>query len=106
MPKHEKNDEAVDIRVEIEEKAKSGEYCNFVRIQHTAMDFRFDFARAIPDENLLSVHSRIFMSPIHAKMFLKAIEDNIVKYEKQFGTIEINMSDTPTFHTSGTKTTH
>jgi len=106
MAKKEKEEGAMDVRVEIEESARRGEYCNFVRIQHTAMDFRFDFARAVPDENLLTVHTRLFMSPIHAKMFMKAIEDNILKYERQFGTIELNVSENMPVDTTGTKITH
>ncbi len=106
MSKVEKKNEPIEVKVEFEETAKRGEYANFVRIQHTAMDFRFDFARAIPDENSLKVHTRLFMSPIHTKMFLKALEDNIQKYENQFGAIEINVAEAIPLQTSGTKTTH
>ena len=106
MAKEEKKPEGMEIKVEVEENARRGEYSNFVRIQHTAMDFRFDFARALPDENTLLVHTRLFMSPIHAKMFLRAIEDNVSKYEMQFGTIEINVGDPGAMHVSGSRTAH
>lgn len=106
MSKVEKKNEPMEVKVEFEKSAKRGEYANFVRIQHTAMDFRFDFARAIPDENSLKVHTRMFMSPIHTKMFLKALEDNIQKYESQFGPIEFNAAETIPLTTSGSKTTH
>lgn len=102
----EKEEKKVEIRTEVEESARRGEYSNFVRIQHTAMDFRLDFARAIADENLVSVHSRIFMSPIHAKMFLKAMEDNIKKYENQFGTIQIVPASAIALNPDGSKFMH
>ena len=78
-----------EVKIEMSEQVRAGDYANFVRIQHTAMDFRLDFAKAVPDENTLHVVSRMFMSPIHTKMFLKALEDNVKKYEAQFGPIEL-----------------
>jgi hypothetical protein len=35
------------------------------------------------------VYARIVMTPAHAKMLLKALEDNIRKFEEQFGPIKI-----------------
>jgi hypothetical protein len=82
------NEEKI-MTVEIEPGAVRGEYANYVKIQHTPIDFRFDFAKVMPDENMMFVCSRLFMSPLHAKMFLSALKDNLDKYEKQFGPIEV-----------------
>jgi hypothetical protein len=92
MSDPENKQDGVDVKVHFTKEARRGEYSNFVRIQHTAMDFRMDFAKAIADEQTLIVHSRIFMSPVHAKMFLRALDDNIRKYEAQFGAIELTPS--------------
>jgi len=80
-----------EIRVTLTENARKGEYSNFVKIQHSAVDFRFDFSQMIADEGEAIVHTRIFMSPVHAKLFMKAIADNVDKYEKQFGDIQLKM---------------
>jgi len=99
--------QAKEVRVNMSEEISYGDYANFVRIQHTAMDFRMDFAKAVPDENMLNMVARLFMSPIHVKMFLKALEDNIMKYEAQFGPIELtpNAQAVP-LHGSTSKATH
>ena len=80
-----------EYNTELSESAKYGEYTNFVKIQHSGIDFRLDFAKILPEDNTLYVHTRLFMSPIHAKMFAKALIDNVDKYEKKFGTIELKM---------------
>lgn len=85
----EKKKDADQFQVEIAEDARLGEYSNFVKIQHSGIDFRFDFAKIIPEENALHVHTRMFMSPVHAKLFFKALEENIFRYEANFGTIEL-----------------
>ncbi len=88
MPK-EKN--ASELNTEMSENARLGEYSNFVKIQHSAIDFRLDFAKILPEDNTIYVHTRLFMSPIHAKLFAKALEDNIEKYEKSFGVIQLKI---------------
>ncbi|MEW5946129.1 MAG: DUF3467 domain-containing protein [bacterium] len=77
------------FNVEIEDSAKRGEYTNFVRIQHSPLDFRLDLARVVQEDRAIYVHSRVFMSPQHAKLFLQALQDNVAKYEKQFGAIAV-----------------
>lgn len=84
-----KEKEAPAYNTMISDAARHGEYSNFVKIQHSGVDFRLDFAKVVQDENAVYVHTRVFMSPIHAKMFVKALQDNIEKYEKQFGKIEL-----------------
>ena len=86
-----KDKEEVELKTELSEAARFGEYTNFVKIQHSGIDFRFDFAKIIPEDNTLYVHTRLFMSPIHAKLFIKALEDNIEKYEKTFGVIQLKI---------------
>jgi hypothetical protein len=86
-----KDTDEVELKTELSESARYGEYANFVKIQHSGIDFRFDFAKIVPEDNTLYVHTRLFMSPIHAKLFMKALEDNIEKYEKSFGTIQLKI---------------
>ena len=99
MSDQEIKEEQIEVKVVVADDARAGNYSNFVRIQHTAMDFRFDFAKAITDEHTLHIFSRIFMSPIHAKMFYKALEDNLHKYEEQFGQISLTVGAATPFTT-------
>jgi len=88
MPKKSEDDK---MKIEITAAARLGEYSNFVKIQHSGIDFPVDFAKIVPEEDLIYVHTRLFMSPVHAKLFFKALEENIHKYEANFGTIELKM---------------
>lgn len=64
-------------------------YVNFVRISHTASEFVMDFSLLMPGVSKPSIDSRLVMSPIAAKLFLRAMADNLSRYEKKFGEITI-----------------
>ena len=59
-----------------------------VVISHNPTEIILDFAQMLPGIEGASVRKRIIMNPIHAKRTLAALNDNIKKYEQQFGTIE------------------
>ncbi|RKZ01766.1 MAG: DUF3467 domain-containing protein [Candidatus Hydrothermota bacterium] len=82
------------LEVEVEKDKGIGTYSNFVMIYHTASEFVLDFARVMPGLSKAKVMSRIIMTPQHAKMLLKALEDNLKKYESRFGEIKIQGADT------------
>ncbi len=64
-------------------------YVNFVRITHTASEFVMDFSLLMPGVVKPSIDSRLVMSPIAVKLFLRALTDNFGRYEKKFGEITI-----------------
>ena len=90
-----KEPEVHKLTEEVEQTARRGEYSNFTKIQHTHLDFRFDFSRIVPEEGKIYVHTRIFMSPQHAKLFYNALRENIERYEQQFGKIMAQMDRIP-----------
>jgi hypothetical protein len=59
-----------------------GVYSNVALIKHTDNEFVFDFI--FSDSNEGHLVSRVVTNPTHAKMFLKALEENVQKYEKKF----------------------
>jgi hypothetical protein len=65
------------------------EYANMVRIAHTPSELVFDFAHLIPGGTPAQVSSRIIMSPLAAKLFQRALAENLAKYETAFGKINI-----------------
>lgn len=77
------------INVEIGEKESEGIYSNLALIAHSPSEFIIDFARVLPGVNKTKVYARIVMTPQHAKMLLNALEENLKKYENQFGAIKI-----------------
>ena len=77
------------ISVELGEKEAEGIYSNFALISHSPAEFVIDFTRMLPGVPKAKVFARIIMTPQHAKSFLKALQDNIQKYEAQYGEIKL-----------------
>ena len=57
---------------------------------HSSSEFILDFVRVMPGVPKAGVQSRIIVAPEHAKRLLRALEDNIAKYERVFGSIRIS----------------
>ncbi len=64
-------------------------YANFALIMHTPGDIIVNFASIMPGMPSAPIHTRIVMTPLHAKMMLSALAENLQKYEAQFGEIKI-----------------
>ena len=64
-------------------------YANFALIQHSPSEFIIDFARILPGMPAAKVGARVVMTPMHTKLLLRALLENIEKFEKQFGDIYV-----------------
>ncbi len=82
------NNKSKQIKIEIDDSIGQGEYVNFAIVTHSIAEFIIDFIRILPGIPKSKVKSRIVISPIHAKTFMKALEDNIKKYEAKYGEIK------------------
>ena len=65
------------------------EYVNLVRIAHSPSEIVFDFAQLLPGAASVQVRSRIVMSPLGAKLFFRALQENLAKYEAAYGEIAL-----------------
>ena len=83
------------LQIEIKPEVAQGVYSNLVAITHSSSEVIFDFINMMPGMPKASVGSRIVMAPEHAKRLLRAIKDNIRKYEKQFGEIKLRQAQQP-----------
>ena len=63
-------------------------YSNLALITHSASEIIIDFARMLPNIPKAKVHARIVTTPLHAKLLLRALSENLEKYEAQFGEIK------------------
>ncbi|CUT01502.1 DUF3467 domain-containing protein [Candidatus Chrysopegis kryptomonas] len=77
------------INIELGEKEAEGIYSNLAIITHSPAEFVIDFTRILPGVPKAKVFARIIMTPQHAKLLLKALDENIKKYEATFGEIKI-----------------
>jgi hypothetical protein len=65
------------------------EYVNMVRIAHSPSELVFDFAQLLPGVGAAKISSRIVMSPLGAKLFHRALTENLSRYEAAFGEIKL-----------------
>lgn len=77
------------LQIELKEDIAQGAYANLAIITHSSSEFILDFIRVMPGIPKAGVQSRIILAPEHAKRLLKALEDNISKYERNIGTIRL-----------------
>lgn len=77
-----------NLKLNISPDVAEGTYSNLVVISHTPAEVVMDFAQMLPGTEGATIRQRIIMNPIHAKRTLAALNDNIRKYEQQFGPIE------------------
>ncbi len=76
------------LNIELPEEVSSGIYSNLAIITHSNSEFVIDFVRLMPGVPKAKVKSRIILTPQHAKRLLKALNDNINKFEKMHGPIK------------------
>ena len=88
MNENEKN-QSGQMQIELSQDVAQGEYANFAIITHSSSDFVLDFARVLPGLPKAQVKSRVILAPEHAKRLLGALQENIMRYEREFGPIKI-----------------
>ncbi|MDE2143204.1 MAG: DUF3467 domain-containing protein [Elusimicrobia bacterium] len=83
------------LQIEIDENVARGTYTNLALITHSETEMLIDFLFLQPQTPKTKVLTRIVTSPVHAKRFLAALQDNIAKYEARFGTINAGQTSVP-----------
>jgi len=81
------------INIELDEKTAEGIYSNLAIINHSPSEFVLDFVTIMPGVPKSKVKSRIIFTPQHAKRLLKAMAENIHRFEQAHG--EIKETDLP-----------
>lgn len=76
------------LNIEISEEIAEGTYANLAIITHSNAEFVVDFVNVMPGTPKSKVKSRIIFTPMHAKKFMKALIDNVQKYEASNGMIK------------------
>lgn len=76
------------LNIEISEEIAEGSYANLAIITHSHAEFVIDFVNVMPGTPKSKVKSRIILTPQHAKRLMKAMTENIQKYEAINGTIK------------------
>jgi len=93
----EKQNEPNQLNIELSEEVAQGIYSNLAVISHSSSEFIVDFIRLMPGIPKAKVQSRIILTPEHAKRLLSALQENIAKFESQFGKINKPVGNGNTF---------
>lgn len=64
-------------------------YANLALISHSASEIIIDFAQVLPNRKNSKIQSRVVMTPINAKLLLRALNENLQRFEAQYGSITI-----------------
>ena len=80
------------LRLEIPATLNST-YANAVIVSQTHSEIVLDFIQVLPNDPRARVQQRVVMTPANAKLFLKAFETNLERYEQKHG--EISLPPTP-----------
>tara|TARA_B100000925_G_C22008422_1_gene474811 strand:- start:3036 stop:3350 length:315 start_codon:yes stop_codon:yes gene_type:complete len=76
------------LNIELTEEVAQGAYSNLAIINHSPSEFVVDFIQMMPGVAKAKVKSRVILTPQHAKRLMKALVENIKKFENQHGNIK------------------
>lgn len=83
-----KNKNEGQIDIELDDKTAEGIYTNLAVINHSVSEFVVDFISVMPGQPKARVKSRIILTPQHAKRLVKALADNVQRFEESHGEIK------------------
>lgn len=84
----EEQNEPQQLDIELSEEIAEGIYSNLAIITHSQSEFVIDFIKIMPGVPKARVKSRILLTPQHAKRLLKALNENVQKFEQLNGKIK------------------
>lgn len=90
--KKSKTQQGNQLDIELTEEVAEGVYSNLAIITHSNTEFILDFIRVMPGVPRAKVKSRMVLTPAHAKRLLRALSDNVSKYEAAHGKIQEDMN--------------
>ena len=81
--------QALQVQIEIDPATAVGSFVNLAMVNHTDSEFTLDLMYLQPQAPRATVRARAIMTPKHMKRLLLALQDNIGRYETQFGAIDL-----------------
>jgi hypothetical protein len=92
------------MNIELSEEIAGGTYSNLAIITHSNSEFIVDFIQVMPGVPKARVKSRIVLTPQHAKRLMKALKENVSRFESANGPInDVEFSNAIPMNFGGTK---
>jgi hypothetical protein len=78
------------MAVQADPETSLGVYTNLMMVSHRKEEFILDFLfvppqQAAPEQTIANLRARIITTPEHAKRIVRALQENIQRYETAFG---------------------
>jgi len=73
------------VQIKADEKELLGQYANLVVVHHNAEEFTLNFIYLFPTVPQGKLVSSLILNPAHAKRLMRALQENVSRYEAQFG---------------------
>lgn len=83
----EKKPQEVKLEIQLDEGIAQGTYVNLAVVNHNESEFVIDLIFVQPQTPRAKVRSRVILSPQHTKRFVAALQENLRRYEQDFGEI-------------------
>jgi hypothetical protein len=80
------NQESKEVSIKITDEVLRGVYANQMVVTHTREEFMLDFLTIFPPQGIVA--ARVLVSPGHVKRIIRALQENIGKYEASHGAVE------------------
>jgi hypothetical protein len=74
------------LNIKIGDEEQKGRYSNLLRIAHSREEFILDFINLVPPQGVVT--ARVVTSPGHLKRIVRALQENLDRYEAAYGTIQ------------------
>ena len=84
------NQKENQLQLDLSPEIARGVYSNFAIISHSHAEFVMDLSATLPGLDKAQVVSRVILAPEHAKRLMLALQDNVMRYEKEFGPISLD----------------
>ena len=97
----EENNPNNQLNIELSEDIAEGIYSNLAIITHSPAEFVIDFIKVMPGVPKAKVKSRVVLTPQHAKRLMRALADNLSKFEQVHGKIKENDVNALPLHFGG-----
>ncbi len=75
------------VQIKADEKELLGQYSNLAVVHHNAEEFTLNFIYMFPTVPQGKLVASLILNPRHAKRLLRALQENIARYEAQFGAL-------------------
>jgi hypothetical protein len=74
-----------DLPVKMPDSVLPGVYSNQMVVSHTREEFVIDCINLFPPQGV--VNARVIVSPGHLKRMIRALQDNLARYERAYGAV-------------------